>query len=105
CAFASTTVGLIITFDPSFTLNPDPKVPPQCILPGPASAPNYCPIGYVTLNSGPNPQVAFEAGARMAYVTPGGAGLLSAVDLSNASKGSLGVPIASRTRASNVHPI
>ncbi|PYU52526.1 MAG: hypothetical protein DMG48_04385 [Acidobacteria bacterium] len=101
-AFASTNVGLIINLDPNFTFNPDPKVPPQCILPGPVSAPNYCPIGYVTLNSGPNPQVAFEAGARMAYVTPGGAGLLSAVDLSNASKGSLGVPIASATRASNV---
>ncbi|OLB35094.1 MAG: hypothetical protein AUH11_15840 [Acidobacteria bacterium 13_2_20CM_57_17] len=101
-AFASTNVGLIINLDPNFTFNPDPKVPPQCILPGPASAPNYCPIGYVTLNSGPNPQVAFEAGARMAYVTPGGAGLLSAVDLSNASKGSLGVPISSATRASNV---
>src|SRR5438477_1199398 len=101
-AFASTNVGLIINLDPNFTFNPDPKVPPQCILPGPASAPNYCPIGYVTLNSGPNPQVAFEAGARMAYVTPGGAGLLSALDLSNAAKGSLGVPIASATRASNV---
>ncbi len=101
-AFASTNVGLIINLDPNFTFNSDPKVPPQCILPGPASAPNYCPIGYVTLNSGPNPQVAFEAGARLAYATPGGAGLLSAVDLSNTSKGSLGVPIASATRASNV---
>src|SRR6266446_5120599 len=101
-AFASTNIGLIINLNPNFTFNPDPKVPPQCILPGPASAPKYCPIGYITLNSGPNPQVAFEAGARLAYVTPGGAGLLSAVDLSNSSKGSLGVPIASATRASNV---
>ena len=101
-AFASTNVGLVINLDPNFTVNPDPAVPPQCILPGPASAPNYCPIGYVTLNSGPNPQVAFDVGARLAYVTPGGAGLLSAVDLSNASKGSLGVPISSATRASNV---
>ena len=101
-AFASTNVGLIINLDPNFTFNSDPKVPPQCIRPGPTSAPKYCPIGYVTLNSGPNPQVAFEGGARLAYVTPGGAGLLSAVDLSDSSKGSLGVPIASATRASNV---
>ena len=101
-AFASTNVGLIINLDPNIIFNSDPKVPPQCILPGPASAPKYCPIGYVTLGSGTNPQVAFEPGARLAYVTPGGAGLLSAVDLSNASKGSLGVPIASATRASNV---
>ncbi len=101
-ALASTNVGLIINLDPNFTFNSDPKVPPQCILPGPASAPKYCPIGYVTLGSGPNPQIAFEPGARLAYVTPGGAGVLSAVDLSNASKGSLGVAIASATRASNV---
>lgn len=101
-AFASTNVGLIINLDPNFVFNSDPKVPPQCILPGPASAPKYCPIGYVTLGSGPNPQIAFEPGARLAYVTPGGAGVLSAVDLSNASKGSLGVAIASATRASNV---
>jgi DNA-binding beta-propeller fold protein YncE len=101
-AFASTNVGLIVNLDPNITFNSDKTVPPQCILPGPASAPNYCPIGYVTLNSGPTPQVAFEPGARLAYVTPGGAGALSAVDLSNASKGSLGVAIASATRASNV---
>lgn len=101
-AFASTNVGLIINLDPNFIFNSGPKVPPQCILPGPASAPKYCPIGYVTLNSGPNPQVAFESGARLAYVTPGGAGLLSAVDLANSSKGSLGIPISSATRASNV---
>ena len=101
-AFASTNVGLIINLDPNIIFSSDKTVPPQCILPGPASAPNYCPIGYVTLNSGSNPQIAFEPGARLAYVTPGGAGLLSAVDLSNSSKGSLGVAIASATRASNV---
>jgi len=101
-AFASTNVGLIINLDPNFNFDPNPQVPPQCILPGPVSAPKYCPIGYVTLNSGPNPQVAFESGARLAYVTPGGVGLLSAVDLANPSRGSRGVPIASATRASNV---
>jgi DNA-binding beta-propeller fold protein YncE len=101
-AFASTNVGLIINLDPNFTFNSDPTVSPQCILPGPAAAPKYCPIGYVTLASGSNPQVAFEPGARLAYVTPGGQGLLSAVDLANPSKGSLGIPIVSATRASNV---
>jgi hypothetical protein len=101
-AFASTNVGLIINLNPNITFNADKTVPPQCILPGPASAPKYCPIGYVTLGSGANPQVAFESGARLAYVSPGGAGLLSAVDLSSSSKSSLGVSIASATRASNV---
>ena len=97
-AFASTNIGLIVN------LNADPKVTAKLkCLP---SATNiiwtlpYCPIDYVTLNTGANPQVAFEPGARLAYVTPGGAGLLSAVDLANPSAGS--VAIASATRASNV---
>ncbi len=94
-AFASTNIGLIIN------LNPNPSATLKC-LPNAAWTLPYCPIGYVTLSSGPNPQVAFESGARLAYVTPGGAGVLSAVDLANPSKGSLGSPIASATRASNI---
>src|SRR6266403_1850684 len=97
-AFASTNIGLIVN------LNNDPNVTAKLkCLP---SATNiiwtlpYCPIDYVTLNTGANPQVAFEPGARLVYVTPGGAGLLSAVDLANPSAGP--VAIASATRASNV---
>jgi len=94
-AFASTNVGLIIN------LNPNPSATLKC-LPNAAWTLPYCPIGYVTLSSGPNPQVAFEPGARLAYVTPGGAGVLSAVDLAHPSNGSLGSPVASATRASNI---
>jgi DNA-binding beta-propeller fold protein YncE len=94
-AFASTNVGLVINLDTSSTADPNNV----CILPGQTATPNFCPIAYVTLNSGANPQIAFEAGAHLAYVTPGGAGLLSAVDLANPSVGSVGV--ASATRASN----
>ena len=89
-AFASTNVGLIINLDPAAT--------PTC-LPF-AAQPTYCPIAYVTLPTGSNPQVAFEPGARLAYVTPGGQGLLSAVNLANPSTGSVGIVTA--TRASNV---
>jgi DNA-binding beta-propeller fold protein YncE len=95
-AFASTNVGLIIDLDTSSSA----KVPSDCILPGQTATPNFCPIAYVTLSSGANPQIAFEAGAHLAYVTPGGAGQLSAVNLANPSVGSVG--IASATRASNV---
>ena len=99
-AFASTNVGLIVNLD----ADPNVTAKLKCLPSAPSItwALPYCPIGYVTLNSGPNPQVAFEPGARLAYVTPGGAGLLSAVDLTNLSKGLLGIPIASATRASNV---
>lgn len=97
-AFASTNIGLVLN------LNADPNVTAKLTcLPSPPTTTwtlPYCPIGYVTLNSGPNPQVAFEPGARLAYVTPGGAGLLSAVDLANPTAGS--VSIVSATRASNV---
>ena len=93
-AFASTNVGLVINLDTS------PNASPVCIVPGQTATPKLCPIGYVTLNAGPNPQIAFESGARLAYVTPGGAGLLSAVNLANPSVGSVGV--ASATRAGNI---
>jgi DNA-binding beta-propeller fold protein YncE len=96
-AFATTNVGLIINLDPN---------PPASLNCLPSSTPSvtwalpYCPIAYVTLATGSNPQVAFEGGAHLAYVSPGGLGLLSAVDLANPSTGS--VKIVSATRASNV---
>ena len=97
-AFASTNVGLVVN------LNADPNVTAKLsCLPSPATitwALPYCPIAFVTLNTGANPQVAFEPGAGLAYVTPGGAGLLSAVNLANPTAGS--VDIVSATRASNV---
>jgi len=97
-AFASTNIGLVVN------LNADPNVTANLkCLPSPPTttwALPYCPIDYVTLNTGANPQVAFEPGARLAYVTPGGAGLLSAVNLANPSAGS--VDIVSATRASNI---
>src|SRR6266404_1573190 len=95
-AFASTNVGLIINLDPS------PAATLKCLPSAPSTIWTlpYCPIAYVTLATGANPQVAFEPGARLAYVTPGGQGLLSAVNLANPSTGSVG--IVSATRASNV---
>jgi hypothetical protein len=91
-AFASTNVGLAVNLDSSVT--------PSCILPATPSTSPYCPVGYVTLNSGTSPQIAFEAGARLMYVTPGGAGVLSAVNLSNPAIPP--VAVASASRASNV---
>jgi len=90
-AFASTNVGLIVNLDPGAT--------PTCLPIGASTAP-YCAIAFVTLNSGATPQVAFEAQAHLAYATPGGSGVISAVDLANPSTGSVG--ITSATRASNV---
>jgi len=92
-AFASTNVGLIINLD---------KNAPVSCLPNTVTPwqPPYCPIDFITLNTGTNPQVAFEPGARLTYVTPGGAGLLSGVDLANPSGGTP-IDILSASRASN----
>src|SRR5260370_2990938 len=92
-AFASTNVGLIINLDKNAAV----QCLPNTVTPW---QPPYCPIDFITLNTGTNPQVAFEPGARLTYVTPGGAGLLSGVDLANPSGGTP-LDILSASRASN----
>jgi DNA-binding beta-propeller fold protein YncE len=94
-AFASTNVGFIVNLDPS--------QPASVCLSGqpPASTPTYCPIASVTLNTGSNPQIALDPRVDLAYVTPGGGGNLSVVDLQHvATQARIG--IASATRTSDV---
>ena len=94
-AFASTNVGFIVNLDPTLAAS--------ICLPGqpPASSATYCPIASVTLNTGSNPRVALEPRVDLAYVTPGGAGNLSVVDLQHVAS-QAHVPIKSATRTSNV---
>lgn len=84
-AFSSTNVGFIVNIDPN-------NANPGCI-PGtaPTSGPQFCPVGSVSLNTGANPQIAFEPRLHLAFVSPGGRGLMSVVDLTQ--KGSI-IPIA-----------
>ncbi len=91
-AFASTNAGYVINLDQSQS--------PSICLPGfaPGDGTSYCPVALVTLATGTNPQIAFEPGAHLAYVTPGGvAGGLTAVNLSNPSQGPLAIASAQRT--------
>jgi DNA-binding beta-propeller fold protein YncE len=94
-AFASTNVGFVINLDPS--------QPASVCLPGqpPAAAPTYCPIASVTLNTGSNPEIAVDPSVDFAYVTPGGGGNLSGVDLQNVAAQAR-IAITSATRTSNV---
>jgi DNA-binding beta-propeller fold protein YncE len=94
-AFASTNVGFIV--------NLDPAQPASVCLPSqpPASAATYCPIASVTLNTGSNPQIALEPRVDLAYVTPGGGGNLSVVDLHNVATQAR-IPIATATRTSDI---
>jgi DNA-binding beta-propeller fold protein YncE len=94
-AFASTNVGFIV--------NLDPTQPASICLPGqpPASTPTYCPIASVTLNTGSNPQIALEPAIDLAYVTPGGGGNLSVVDLQHVTTQAR-IPITSAARTSDI---
>jgi DNA-binding beta-propeller fold protein YncE len=90
-AFASTNVGFIADINPANSANTS-----ECLISGQAPP---CVISSVTLNTGQYPQIALQPRIHLAYVTPGGAGNMSVVDLTNKSKT---VGIASATRASNV---
>ncbi len=81
-AFSNANVGFIVNVDPN-------NMNPGCI-PGTAPAP-FCAIGSVSLNTGAKPQIAFEPRLHLAFVSPGGRGLMSVVDLTQ--KGSI-IPIA-----------
>jgi hypothetical protein len=91
-AFASTNIGLIVNLDPSAT--------EPCVVGPTVPRPPYCPIGFVTLNTGAHPQIAFEPLGHIAYVTPGGGGILEGVDLSATSHGK--VTISKLTRTANI---
>jgi DNA-binding beta-propeller fold protein YncE len=91
-AFASTNVGFIVNLDPAQSAS--------VCLPGqpPGSTPTYCPIASVTLNTGSNPQIAVEPRVDLAYVTPGGGGTLSVLDLQHvAAQARIGITTATRT--------
>lgn len=94
-AFASTNAGFVVNLDQSQS--------PSICLPGfaPSDGTSYCPVAYADLNTGSNPQIAFEPGAHLAFVTPGGVGgTLTAVNLSNPAQAPL--KILSATRTANV---
>ncbi len=90
-AFSSTNIGFIADINPANSANTS-----ECLLSGQAPP---CVISSVTLNTGQYPQVALQPRIHLAYVTPGGAGTLSVVDLTRKSSS---VGIATATRSSNV---
>jgi DNA-binding beta-propeller fold protein YncE len=90
-AFSNTNIGFIADINPANSANTS-----ECLVSGQHPP---CVISEVTLNTGQYPQIALEPRIHLAYVTPGGAGTLSVVDLTQKSAS---VGIASATRASNV---
>jgi DNA-binding beta-propeller fold protein YncE len=90
-AFANTNIGFIADVNPANSANAS-----ECLLAGQHPP---CVVSSVTLNTGQYPQVALQPRVHLAYVTPGGAGNMSVVDLTHKSAS---IGIASATRASNV---
>jgi DNA-binding beta-propeller fold protein YncE len=90
-AYANTNVGFIADLDPGNAANTA-----ECLITGQHPP---CVTSSVTLNTGQYPHVALQPRVHLAYVTPGGAGTLSVVDL---TKQSATVGIASAIRTSNV---
>ena len=72
-AFSNAFVGFIVD------VNPNPHT--QTCFGSSASQTPPCPIASVSLNTGPTPQVVMQPDAPLAYVTPGGAGVTSVVNL------------------------
>lgn len=91
-AFASTSIGVIFNTDPAAT--------PVC-LPGLGTSPN-CVIGAVNMATGTNPQIAFHPRLHWAFVTPGGAGQVSVVDMTEPETKVAISATAGAKRAANV---
>ncbi|HEX4379105.1 MAG TPA: YncE family protein [Candidatus Acidoferrum sp.] len=90
-AYSNTNIGFIADIDPGNAAKTS-----ECLISGQHPP---CVISSVSLGTGQYPQVALQPRVHLAYVTPGGAGPLTAVDL---TKKSTIVGIASAIRTSNV---
>ena len=76
-AFSNSNVGFIVD------VNPNPHTQTcfsQPSLPNLPTAPP-CVVASVSLNTGANPQIVMQPNVPLGYVTPGGAGVLSVVNL------------------------
>ena len=87
-AYANTNVGFIADINPGNAANKS-----ECLISGQAPP---CVTSSVTLNTGQYPHIALQPRIHLAYVTPGGAGTLSVVDLTKKSQ-SIGIATAIRT--------
>jgi hypothetical protein len=78
-AFSNSNIGFIVDVNP----NPHPQTQACFSQPSLPNLPTVppCVVASVSLNTGPNPQVIMQPNVPLAYVTPGGGGVLSVVNL------------------------
>ena len=79
-----------------FLLDLNKNAQQTCIRPNTGFTGSPCVHAQVTLNTGASPQVAMVPHAHLAFVTPGGAGVLSGVDVTKSSS-SVGISTVSLT--------
>ncbi len=96
-AYSSTNSGSLIALAGTTSTLP-------CLPGGTNPATPPCLVGSVTLNTGANPQIAVEPRFNVAITTPGGAGVLSVVDLNHQNSPNAIAPSATpgAKRVSNV---
>src|SRR5262249_6485389 len=80
-AFSTSNLGVLVNLNPDTASTCLPLSPgaSTCLPLSPGASPatpNVCVIGFVTLSTGASPQIAFEPLGHIAYVTPGGTGIL-----------------------------
>jgi DNA-binding beta-propeller fold protein YncE len=85
-AYSSTSASSAANLGFLLNLNTGSAPPFGCINDTPANKnPGPCVSAQVTLNTGANPQVAMAPHGHLAFVTPGGSGILQGVDVTKAS--------------------
>jgi DNA-binding beta-propeller fold protein YncE len=72
-AFSNAFVGFVVDVNPNTS-----STPPTCFV---SSQKPPCAIEAVSMNTGPTPQVVMQPDVPLAYVTPGGLGVTSVVNL------------------------
>jgi DNA-binding beta-propeller fold protein YncE len=85
-AYSSTSTSSAANLGFLLNLNPGSAPPFGCITDTTTTKnPGPCVSAQVTLNTGANPQVAMAPHGHLAFVTPGGSGVLQGVDVTKAS--------------------
>jgi len=77
-AFSNAVIGFIVDVNPNPAPAPPAPQPPACFL---STQKVPCAIASVSLNTGATPQVVMQPNTPLAYVTPGGTGVTSVVNL------------------------
>jgi hypothetical protein len=84
-AYSNSNLGFIVNVNPIPVSNPSPNDPTQKCFAGSTVSTPPCAISSVSMNTGATPQVAMQPQVPVAYVSPGGAGLTSVVNLTQSN--------------------